>query len=41
MKNDPHRRVTGVGGLRGWTEWEQQIIGQIEDPANHYVDVDH
>ena len=40
--NDPEKRIAGVGGLHGWTEWELQIIGEIEDGANYYVEVkDH
>jgi len=39
-ENEPNRRVAGVGGLHGWTEWEKQIIGEIEDGANYYVEVD-
>jgi Protein of unknown function (DUF3892) len=40
-ENDPNDRVAGVGGLHGWTEWENQIIGEIEDGANYYVEVDN
>ena len=38
--HDPDNRIAGVGGLFGWTEWEAQIIGEIEDGANYYVEVD-
>jgi hypothetical protein len=38
-EEDP-THVAGVGGLHGWTEWEVQIIGEIEDGANYYVEVD-
>jgi len=36
-ENEPNSRVAG---LHGWTEWELQIIGEIEDGANYYVEVD-
>ncbi|MGA8744549.1 MAG: DUF3892 domain-containing protein [Solirubrobacterales bacterium] len=39
-ENDPNDRLAGVGGLHGWTEWEVQIIGEIEDGANYYVEID-
>ena len=39
--HEPDHRIAGVGGLSGWTEWEVQIIGEIEDGANYYVEVDH
>ncbi len=39
--NDPDNRIVGVGGLHGWTEWEVQIIGEIEAGANYYVEVGH
>ena len=38
--HDPDNRISGVGGLFGWTEWEVQIIGEIEDGANYYVEID-
>ena len=38
---DPDDGIAGVGGAFGWTEWERQIIGEIEDGANYYVEVDH
>jgi hypothetical protein len=38
---EPDNRIAGVGGLHGWTEWEVQIIGEIEDGANYYVEVGH
>ena len=36
---DPTNRIVGVGGLFGWTEWEDVVIGEIEDGANYYVEV--
>ena len=39
--NDPTDRIAGVGGLFGWTEWEDMVIGEIEDGANYYVEVGH
>jgi hypothetical protein len=39
--HDPDNRIAGVGGLLGWTEWEVQIIGEIEDGANYYVEIDN
>lgn len=39
-ESDPTGRVAGLGGLPGWTEWEVQIIAEIEDGANYYVEVD-
>jgi hypothetical protein len=36
----PDNRIAGVGGLHGWTEWELQIIGEVEDGANYYVEVE-
>ena len=38
--HDPDNRIAGIGGLFGWTEWELQIIGEIEDGANYYVEVE-
>ncbi len=40
---DPDRptdRIVGVGGLFGWTEREDVVIGEIEDGANYYAEVD-
>ncbi len=40
--HDPDNRIAGVGGLHGWTEWELQIIAEVEDGANYYVETnDH
>ncbi len=39
-QDEPEARVAGVGARFGWTEWEAQIIGEIEDGANYYVEVD-
>jgi hypothetical protein len=36
---DPDNRIVGVGVAFGWAEWENQIIGEIEDGANYYVEV--
>ena len=38
---DPTHRIAGVGGLFGWTEWAEVVIGEIEDGANYYVEVGH
>ncbi len=38
---DPTNRIVGVGGLFGWTEREEIVIGEIEDGANYYVEVGH
>ncbi len=38
--HDPEGRIFGVGGLFGWTEWEDVVIGEIEDGANYYVEVE-
>jgi Protein of unknown function (DUF3892) len=38
---DPTGRIVGVGGLFGWTEQEEVVIGEIEDGANYYVEVGH
>ena len=36
----PTDRIVGVGGLFGWTEREDTVVGEIEDGANYYVEVD-
>jgi Protein of unknown function (DUF3892) len=37
---DPDHRIAAVGGTFGWTESEETVIGEIEDGANYYVEVD-
>ena len=39
LPKDPTNRIVGVGGLFGWTEWEEVVVGEIEDGANYYVEV--
>lgn len=37
--SDPDNRIDSVGGV-GWTLSEDALIGEIEDGANYYVEVD-
>ena len=39
-RTGPDSRIAGVGGLFGWTAREDVVIGEIEDGANYYVEVD-
>lgn len=38
--SDPEARIEGVGGV-GWTLSEDMIIGEIEDGANYFVEIDY
>jgi Protein of unknown function (DUF3892) len=38
--SDPYNRIDSVGGV-GWTLTEDVVVGEIEDGANYYVEVDH